>query len=562
MSAKITLVVLSFCLVFTFLIFYIIVKNTNKVKNMKQEEYQDVLAKRKPVVAGTFYPENKSELEEKILNFFNQAKMKPPRPRLSSDKAEKGGVSSDSERKSSFFGREGSFLPASSPPKDWLGISRSEIKNYANDLRILIVPHAGIDYSGQVAAWGFKQIEQKKYSKIFLLGASHRYFFNHAAVYPSGFWETPLGKTEIDSMTVKNLISEPEIIPDPKPHLEEHSLELELIFLQKVLNQFKIIPILVSQTDENLIGLLAQKIAENFDENSLLVISSDLSHYPDYETANLVDKKTIEGILSGDESIFLKTIKEVESSFEIDTAACGQKAIQIGLRAAKVLKINDFQLIKYENSGDVTGEKRRVVGYAAIGGYSEKISKETPLEWQPLEETEQKTALIYVRKVLENYFSNSPEPEIPKPEVFLKQYGAFVTLRRNGQLRGCIGTFEPQKPLWQTLREMAIAAATQDPRFPPITKDELKEIKIEISILSPRKKIDNWKEIKLGQHGVVVQKGFRSGTFLPQVATETGWDLEEFLSQLCTQKAGLPPDCYKDPLVNLYTFEAQILEER
>ncbi len=109
---------------------------------------------------------------------------------------------------------------------------------------------------------------------------------------------------------------------------------------------------------------------------------------------------------------------------------------------------------------------------------------------------------------------------------------------------------------------MALAAAFDDPRFPPLSEDELKEIKIEISIMTPRQKIDDWKKIELGKHGVVIQNGPRSGTFLPQVATETGWSLEEFLGQLCTQKTGLPEDCYKDPKTNIYTFEVQIFEEK
>jgi len=175
----------------------------------------------------------------------------------------------------------------------------------------------------------------------------------------------------------------------------------------------------------------------------------------------------------------------------------------------------------------------------------------------------EKEALAIARETLEKYLSDYKIPSFsPKAEVLKKPFGAFVTLKENGNLRGCIGTFEPKDPLYIVIQKMAIAAATQDPRFFPVSKEELKNIKIEISVLSPKTKVNDWKEIKLGKQGVVVQKGFHSGTFLPQVATETGWSLEEFLTQLCTQKAGLPPDCYKDPLVNLYTFEAQILEER
>jgi len=175
----------------------------------------------------------------------------------------------------------------------------------------------------------------------------------------------------------------------------------------------------------------------------------------------------------------------------------------------------------------------------------------------------QSEALKIARKTLGKYLTGGKIPVYhPRNPQLSQLLGCFVTLRNNHQLRGCIGLFEPKEPLYKVIQKMAIAAATQDPRFPPVTADELKEIKIEISVMSPKKKIDNWQGIKLGKQGVMIQKGPHAGTFLPQVATETGWSLEEFLSQLCTQKAGLPADAYKDPSVNLYTFEAQVFEEK
>jgi AmmeMemoRadiSam system protein A len=198
-----------------------------------------------------------------------------------------------------------------------------------------------------------------------------------------------------------------------------------------------------------------------------------------------------------------------------------------------------------------------VVGYAAIGGWQAQNSNKTDLN-----QDAQKEALTIARQTLEEYLNSGEILEInPKSQALLQKLGAFVTLKKNGQLRGCIGSFEPNEPLYQTIQKMAIAAATQDLRFPPVTSDELKDIKIEISVLSPRKKINDWKEIRLGKDGVVIQKGNRSGTFLPQVATETGWNLEEFLSQLCSQKAGLPSNCYKDTDTNIYIFQAQVFEE-
>lgn len=175
----------------------------------------------------------------------------------------------------------------------------------------------------------------------------------------------------------------------------------------------------------------------------------------------------------------------------------------------------------------------------------------------------QKEALTIARKTLEEYLATSRAPSFSPTNGDLRQpLGAFVTLRKKDELRGCIGEFEPQEPLFQVIQNMSIAAATHDFRFPPIKAEELKDINIEISVMTPKRKIKNWHEIKLGKHGVVVEKNGRSGTFLPQVATETGWSLEEFLSQLCWQKAGLPPEAYQDPTTNLFVFEAQIFSEK
>jgi len=364
---------------------------------------------------------------------------------------------------------------------------------------------------------------------------------------------------EIDQDLAASLINENNIIDDNSPHQEEHSLEVELIFLQKVLKDFKIVPILVSQTDENLINDLAQKIAQNFTEQTLLVISTDLSHYPPYQIAKEVDNQTVESILSGDEEKFSQTIQNLENAGypNLQTACCGHEAVKIGLKVGQLLKVN-WQKIKYENSGDTAGEKYQVVGYAAIGGFSKNL----PAAVNYLDENAQKEALEIARKTLEEYLTSGKIPEIsPKNPSLLENLGAFVTLRKHGELRGCIGEFEPKEPLYKVIQRMAVAAATEDPRFPPVSASEFRDIKIEISVMTPKRKISDWREIELGKHGVVVQKGFHSGTFLPQVATETGWSLEEFLSQLCWQKAGLPADCYKDPSTNLYVFEAQVFEE-
>lgn len=468
---------------------------------------------RQPAVAGSFYPSDLKELDQQITSLINQ----------------------------------------------------SEKISAAGKLRILIVPHAGIVFSGRTAAAGFKQVENQDYQRVIILGASHQSWFDHAAVFNEGEWETPLGRVTVDKSLANALIDEnKKITADTNAHSKEHSLEIELIFLQKVLKNFRIVPILVSQTSDQLVSDLAKKISQNFDEQTLLIVSTDLSHYPPYETANQTDDQTVKAILSGNKEEFEKIIQQLEAKGYpgLETAACGHDAIRVALKVAEILGIN-FQKIKYENSGDlpaqagVSGDKSRVVGYTAITGFGGKFSAA-----EQLDENAQKEALEIARKTLEEYLSLRKTLSLSaKNEILNQPLGCFVTLRKNDELRGCIGEFEPSQPLFKVIQEMAIAAATEDPRFPPVKSEELKEIKIEISVMTPKKKIGNWKEIQLGKHGVVIQKDNRAGTFLPQVATETGWNLEEFLAQLCSQKAGLSPDCYKDPSVNFFTFEAQVFEE-
>ena len=452
-------------------------------------------------------------------------------------------------------------------PKD-AGEIRSQIKGYLDKakvmemegkLRILIAPHAGINYSGATAGWGFKQLKEQSYSRVILLGSSHKVSLNKAAVFSQGEWQTPLGSVKVDEDWAKRLLDGKQIVANTEAHEEEHSLELELIFLQEVLSEFEIVPILLGQPNEELTELLAQKIAWLMDEQTLLVISTDLSHYPLMETAAEVDKQVIEAILTGKQKELETTVARLEAEDypQLDTCACGLDVLRVGLRVAELLEIGDFELFKYENSGEVGGDVNQVVGYATIGGYSQKLPS------NQLSEAVQEEALELARETVETYLEQGEVPSItPENQELNRPLGAFVTLRKQGQLRGCIGSFEPDKPLFQVIQDMVIAAAIKDQRFSPVTAVELEEIEIEISVMTPKRKVDSWEEIELGRHGVVLEKGERAGTFLPQVAEETGWSKEEFLSQLCSQKAGLDSDCYQDSGVNLYVFEAQIFEEK
>jgi len=485
-------------------------------KEEKEEKMEEVLVSiRQPAVAGGFYPRNKGELEKQIKSFLN--KVRP-------------------------HSREEGFLS------------------------ILIVPHAGYDYSGQVAAHGFKQLEDKDFSTVILLGGSHQAYIQGAAIDENDAWETPLGQVLIDKDLAKKIVDECQGINfSSSAHVQEHSLEVEVPFLQSVLSGFKIVPILLGETDENLLKNLAEVLSKNITAKTLVVVSTDLSHYPVYEIANKVDQLTIDSILSGDPKEFESVISaQMEKGYSnLVTCACGEKAVRVGMMMAQKLGEGKWELIKYANSGDVEiGDKNRVVGYGAIGYYL-SISNYPIIQLSNLNKKQQEKLLEIARETLESYLTSKKIPEFDIEEEELNQkLGAFVTLRKEGRLKGCIGQIEPSDdPLWQVVRRMAIEAATKDIRFSPVKVQELKEIEIEISVLSKPEKINDPYKIELGKHGVIIRKGQRGGVFLPQVATENNWDLDTFMGELCSQKAGLSWDCWKKGGVDIYTFTAQVFEE-
>ncbi len=458
----------------------------------------------------------------------------------------------------------GSFYPGD--PISLRAVMRIDLagakKTVTQKPRILIVPHAGIEYAGYVAAAGFDQLQGFKYSKIILLGPSHNYAFTEAAVFPDGVWRTPLGDIPVNAALAAYLINPAiGIRSDASVHLNEHSLEMELIFLQSVMKDFTIVPILVSQPSETLRDQLAAAIADNFDDDTLLVVSTDLSHYPDRQTANIVDHQTLAAILTGEVGKFTQVIdKQADKNYSnLATSACGQEAIKIALLVAAKLNITDFQLVKYANSGDIPGgDPARVVGYGAVVGVKDQLESPKIILSRPAE----KEAVTIARQALADYLNGKKfRSEKPKNPDLLKPLGVFVTLTQNGQLRGCIGEFEPADPLYRVIQRTIVKSAAQDPRFDPLPKSDLDRVHIELSVMTPPKQISSWRMIRYGRDGVVIQNGRHAGTFLPQVAAENHWDETAFLEQLCLQKAGLPADCYKDPQSVISVFQTQVFEE-
>jgi hypothetical protein len=415
------------------------------------------------------------------------------------------------------------------------------------DIVALVVPHAGYPYSGQVAAYGYKQLLGKNFDTVILIGASHRMGFGEIAVPDYDSFETPLGKVPVDLDFVRKLKKiSGKVVIDNKPHRDEHALEVQLPFLQTVLKDFKIVPVLFGSISLANCQELAYALSFLIQDNTLIIASSDLSHYYSYDMANKMDNKGNELIVKGDLEGYIKALSAG------DAEACGAPAVITTMLMAPALGANKVEILKYANSGDVTEDKTRVVGYASIVFYHQETK---------LSENDKKELLRIARKTIENHLSGKKVPDFKMEEGALtEKQGAFVTLTKDGKLRGCIGMIRAVKPLYEAVRDMAVEAATGDPRFPPVTKSELKYIRIEISALSKMRRVKDISEITVGRDGLYLIKGGNSGLLLPQVPVEWGWDRDEFLKEVCL-KAGLPEDAWKSPDAMLYRFSADVFHE-
>lgn len=445
---------------------------------------------KEPSVAGTFYPSDKNTLKESVEGF----------------------------------------------------LSKAENSSQKGRLIAVISPHAGYIFSGQVAAYGYKNIKGSDIKKVILIGPSHHTGFKGASVYTKGNFKTPLGNVKINERLAEGLLNEAaDVRFYPDAFEKEHSIEVQVPFLQTVLKDFTIVPILIGSPTRQTFEHLISRLTEILDEKTLLIASTDLSHYHDYLTANKMDSRIISAIerLSVMDTECLLRTNEAE--------LCGGFPVLITMAVSRQAGANVGVLFKYANSGDVTNDREKVVGYASIGLYKTLFTDE-----------EKKGLLDLARNAITGYVTNGKIPEVEIKNPKLKTDGAvFVTIKTNGSLRGCIGHIQPIMPLYQSVIKNAVDACSSDPRFPPMKKDELKDMDVEISILSPLEQVKDVKNIRIGKHGLVIVKGMQRGILLPQVAKELGWDRDTFLEQICL-KAGLPKGAWKDAV--LYTFTAEIVK--
>lgn len=445
-------------------------------------------------------------------------------------------------------------------------VKKADIKGRA---LAVIVPHAGYVYSGQVAAHGFKQLAGRKINTVVLICNSHTAYFPGIAIDDRDVWQTPLGLIKADKKLADELVKSDELIKyNSNVHDRDHTIEVQLPFLHAALEgDFKIVPVLFGNAHDDSYKKLALSLADNLGEDDIVVISTDMSHYPSYEDANRIDQETLEVIKKQDIAKLEAHIANVinQNISREQTVLCGIDGVKTIIEFCNILDGCKIAILKYANSGDVDiGDKSSVVGYSSIVIYkpSNDSGEEGAIMKEEYLNKEEKKKLIAIAKAsIIEAVGGKRQPGVEVTEERLKENcGAFVTIKKHGRLRGCIGYIVAVKPLYETVKDVARSAAINDNRFSPMTEEELKDIEIEISALTPLKRIYDVEEIEVGKHGIVMKKGFYSGLLLPQVATEYGWDRKTFLEHTC-MKAGLPTDAWKDESVEIYIFSAEVFGE-
>ncbi len=430
---------------------------------------QRQLSIRPTAVAGSFYPKNASQLNELLDNYLSA-----------------------------------SYVDIT-PPK------------------AIIAPHAGYIYSGQIAANAYRNIGKLKaqISRVILLGPAHRVYVKGIALPSNTHFATPLGNVSIDNNILKKLAHHSYVQFSDAAHEQEHSLEVHLPFLQKVLNDFTLIPLLVGDTEPEQVATILEALWGG--DETLIVISSDLSHFLDYKTARETDNNTTRLI----ENFDYKNIGSKQ--------ACGCMPMR-GLLKYAHEKNMSIQTLDLRNSGDTAGTKDRVVGYGAYALFNGLI----------LNENDKATVFDVINKSIQQGLESGSvyNPETASyPDNLQEKYAVFITLKLNGQLRGCIGTIEATMPLINAVAHYAYAAAFSDPRFKPLSVDEYEKVEISLSILTAatafpfKDEQDLVAQLRQNIDGLIIAKNNARATFLPAV-WESINNKQQFLNEL-KRKAGI-----------------------
>ncbi len=451
-------------------------------------------------------------------------------------------------------------------------LDRQEGSSVSGEIVAVVAPHAGYPYSGPTAAAAYRAVRRRPYDAVVVMSPSHREAFEGASVYARGSYRTPLGLVPVEEDLARDILSR-----DPDAHASdaghrvdppslfglsrlrgEHAIEVQIPFLQETLSDLRIVPIVMAGSDFDLCRGLGQAIAgASRGRRVLIVASSDLYHGYSYDECVRTDAETLGRIEAFDPEEFSRRVERQECQ------ACGSAPITTAMIAARQMGADRAAVVARANSGDVTGAKDGyVVGYGAALFYRSPSGPEEKEESERLTAEQRERLLHIARTAMREAVYGRPLPPLGDLSGPLRiPRGAFVTLEHRGELRGCIGHVYPHLSLAETVQQMAAAAALRDPRFPPVSPDELPEIEVEISALSLPRKVEDVDQICVGRHGLIVHHPDGQGLLLPQVAVERGWDRETFLAHTC-RKAGLSRDAWKRPETEISVFSAEVFGER
>ena len=428
----------------------------------------------------------------------------------------------------------------------------------AGRLKAVVMPHAGYAYSGPTAAHGARAMAGRRYGKVILVGPDHRVGLRNAAVSDADAWQTPLGAVPLHE-DARRLCRSSLFSTVEAADRQEHSLEVVLPFLQYALADFRLVPIVMGPAE---VGAIAGVLDTILDDDTLLVVSSDLSHYlPDSE-ARVHDRITLDLLMDLDAKALIQR----------ENGACGKWPLAVLATIARQRNWHPV-LLNYATSGNTTGDLDRVVGYAAVAFYGDNDMKDrdgsTPSP-AVLTEDQGRLLLQLARQTIARRLDQpadggdaasraAADPALRRPS------GTFVTLKIDGQLRGCIGSLEPREALFESVRNNAINATFHDWRINPLSNEGLARVHIEVSILTPPAPLayrgagDLKSALRPGIDGLIIRKGSHSATFLPQV-----WEqlprVEDFLSHLCL-KAGLEGDAWRRGDLSVETYRVHAFEE-
>jgi AmmeMemoRadiSam system protein B/AmmeMemoRadiSam system protein A len=439
-----------------------------------------------------------------------------------------------------------------------------------------VVPHAGYRYSGAVAAGVYMRIDPTRFERVVVMGPSHYVgMHNQMSVPDATHFATPLGELPVDMEFVARMRKLPFVTCQPEAHAREHSDQIQLPLIQACLSaSLPVVCVVCGQFDATSLLAAAASFKSLLDDRTLFVASSDFTHYGANYGYVPFNKDVLKNLETLDIGIFDLFAKKDVAGFvkrldETGATVCGRDPLAFLL--AMIPADAKVERTAYETSGQMLHDTQNSVSYIGalvIGSWGGKAKENKAMakntEMLPDDDCARLLALARetITQAVRTGASRSLPDEDPQElsEGMKAVRGGFVTLNKHEELRGCIGEIVPRREIWKVVREQARNAALHDPRFSPVQAGELGAITIEISILTPPRPVGSWKEIEIGRHGMVLSKGGRSAVFLPQVAPEQGWGIEETLTHL-SMKAGLPPDAWRTG-ADYLVFEAQVIREK